>query len=118
MILNNKNIAIKIKRLIFSGITAFFLIFSVSCESSEKAENPKIYETATVVETVETSVEISIAEQNFASADYIANANTKKFHYPTCSSVDLMNEENKIAFVGNRDELIEQGYKPCKRCEP
>ena len=49
---------------------------------------------------------------------YIANTNTKKFHEPTCSSVKDMKEENKWYFTGTRDELIEQGYQPCKRCDP
>lgn len=49
---------------------------------------------------------------------YIANKNTKKFHVPTCSSVGDMAEHNKWYFDGTRDQLIEQGYVPCKRCHP
>ncbi len=51
-------------------------------------------------------------------ADYIANKNSKKFHYPSCESVSDMKEKNKLYFQGTRDELIEQGYEPCKRCNP
>lgn len=50
--------------------------------------------------------------------DYVANTNTGKFHYPSCSSVDDMKEENKMLFNGTRDELISEGYVPCKRCNP
>ncbi len=49
---------------------------------------------------------------------YIANTNTKKFHIPSCSSVTDMKESNKWYFTGTREELIEQGYEPCKRCKP
>lgn len=49
---------------------------------------------------------------------YIANTNTHKFHFPSCSSVDSMKESNKWYFTGTRDELIEMGYEPCKRCNP
>lgn len=49
---------------------------------------------------------------------YIANTNTHKFHYPGCSSVDSMKESNKWYFTGSRDELIDLGYDPCKRCNP
>jgi DNA-entry nuclease len=49
---------------------------------------------------------------------YIANKNTKKFHYPSCSSVNDMKEKNKLYYEGTRDELIQQGYVPCKRCKP
>ncbi len=51
-------------------------------------------------------------------ADYVANTNTGKFHYPSCSSVDDMKEENKMLFNGTRDELVSDGYIPCKRCCP
>lgn len=49
---------------------------------------------------------------------YIANTNTKKFHVPDCSSVKDMKEKNRWDFTGTREELIQQGYQPCKRCNP
>lgn len=49
---------------------------------------------------------------------YILNINTYKFHYPSCSSVEDMKENNKRSFNGTREELIELGYVPCKRCNP
>lgn len=49
---------------------------------------------------------------------YIMNTNTKKFHYPSCSSVKQMSESNKETFSGSRDELINGGYEPCKNCNP
>ena len=50
--------------------------------------------------------------------DYILNTNTKKFHYPSCDSVDDMKDENKEEFYGTRAEAIAQGYDPCGRCKP
>lgn len=44
-----------------------------------------------------------------SQADYILNTNTKKFHYPTCSSVNDMKEKNKQEFFGTRDETIALG---------
>lgn len=49
---------------------------------------------------------------------YIVNTNTGKFHYPSCSSVRQMNEENKWRFSGTADELLQKGYVPCQRCRP
>lgn len=49
---------------------------------------------------------------------YILNTNTHKFHYPSCSSVDQMNESNKQEYTGTRDEVIVMGYDPCGRCHP
>lgn len=50
--------------------------------------------------------------------DYILNTNTRKFHYPSCPSVDQMNESNKKPYTGTRDEIIAMGYDPCGRCLP
>lgn len=49
---------------------------------------------------------------------YIVNTNTRKFHYPSCSSVRQMNEENNWRFSGTADELLQKGYVPCQRCQP
>lgn len=49
---------------------------------------------------------------------YILNTNSKKFHYPSCSSVGSMSNKNKKEFYGTRDEAIDKGYVPCKKCHP
>lgn len=48
---------------------------------------------------------------------YIGNKNSKKFHYPSCSSVTQMKDANKVELHG-RDEAIREGYDPCGRCHP
>ncbi len=64
------------------------------------------------------NVEDEPIHNNDTSASYILNKNTKKFHYPTCSSVDRMKESNKEYYTGSRDELISRGYDPCGNCHP
>ena len=49
---------------------------------------------------------------------YIANKKSMAFHYPACSGAQAMKEENKIVFVGSREELIGKGYHPCQNCNP
>lgn len=49
---------------------------------------------------------------------YILNTNSMKFHSPSCSSIGQMSEKNKQEYTGSRDDLISQGYEPCKRCNP
>ena len=49
---------------------------------------------------------------------YVLNVNTHKFHKPTCSSVKLMKDANKIETNESRDVLINNGYSPCKNCNP
>ena len=58
------------------------------------------------------------AERDEIECDYVANKNTKKFHIPTCSSVEDMKPENRWDFTGTREEVIAMGYVPCKRCNP
>lgn len=53
-----------------------------------------------------------------SQGDYILNANTKKFHRPTCASVKRMSDANKIISTESREALIGQGYEPCKNCNP
>ena len=53
---------------------------------------------------------------NAPTTSYIANKNTKKFHYPYCHSVDQMKEKNKKYLNCTRDQAISQGYSPCGNC--
>ena len=66
---------------------------------------------------VQTSPESS-APQESQEITYVLNTNTMKFHYPTCSSVDDMKEKNKQIYTGSREDVINMGYVPCKRCNP
>lgn len=49
---------------------------------------------------------------------YVLNTNTKKFHYPTCSSAKDIKDTNRDEFTGDRQKLIDDGYAACKRCNP
>lgn len=66
--------------------------------------------------TQSTSSETSVPQEN-QKIQYCANTNSKVFHLPDCSSVKNTKAENKL-FLSDRDELIDLGYTPCKRCEP
>lgn len=50
--------------------------------------------------------------------DYVLNLNTGKFHYPDCSSVEQIKPDNYEAFTGSREEVLAQGFVPCKNCNP
>ena len=82
---------------------------------------PAAVETPAPQPETDTTVQItpeSSAPQESQGITYVLNTNTKKFHYPTCSSVDDMKEKNKQIYTGSRDEVINMGYVPCKRCNP
>lgn len=53
-----------------------------------------------------------------AGADYVLNKNTHKFHYPWCSSASDIKPKNRWDYTGTREEIINMGYQPCKRCNP
>lgn len=52
------------------------------------------------------------------SATYVLNVNSKKFHKSSCGSVDNIKDSNKKVSTDSRDTLINQGYSPCKACNP
>lgn len=70
------------------------------------------------------SEEGSKLSENNTSSDreekytYILNTNSKKFHLENCSGTKRMKKENKEEYTGSREELISQGYEPCKSCNP
>ena len=54
-------------------------------------------------------------QQDTQGLTYILNVKTKKFHVPACSSLPTTNRSDSTL---SRDEIIAQGYVPCKRCNP
>lgn len=50
--------------------------------------------------------------------DYVLNTKSEKFHYPSCKSIEDINQDNMKKFSGTRQELITRGYEPCGRCKP
>lgn len=65
-----------------------------------------------------TKNQTSNENQDDSKYDYILNMNTHKFHLPGCRGVKQMSEANKGKYKGSREEVIEQGYEPCKICNP
>lgn len=82
-------------------------------------DEPETTEPATQPETQPATEPVTEPVKNTpASTHYVVNTNTKKFHYPNCSSVDQMKEKNRWDYTGSREDLIRQNYEPCKRCNP
>lgn len=94
------------------GIAIDYSTGSSSLISSENETDPEPEKTTSV------TTEPNQSEPVDPGTTYILNTNTKKFHYPSCSSVDQMSEKNKKEYTGSREDLINQGYEPCKRCNP
>ena len=50
-----------------------------------------------------------------AAVSYVLNTKTKKFHKITCSYLPTANRKDTDM---SRDEIVAQGYEPCKKCNP
>ena len=79
------------------------------------------------VQTTETSAQTTEAPPETTEAPtveektekaYILNINSKKIHDPTCESVQKMKPSNKKEYMGSLEDLLQQGYVPCKMCKP
>lgn len=69
--------------------------------------------------TGESWTDDSKTEENTEAEDgYVLNTNTHKFHKENCESVRNIAGSNKEVYTGNREDLINMGYEPCKRCKP
>lgn len=104
-IINSKNTSSKTTNASFTNTS-----YSVE----QKKKNIKLDDT-------NTKNEIDKSELNNDDefeCDYILNKSTKKFHHTWCSSVNNMKKSNTKEFTGTRDEVIDMGYVPCKRCNP
>ena len=64
------------------------------------------------------SAAVSSVGQNSTSKTYVLNTNSKKFHYPSCASAKKIADKNRQSYSGDRQNLINDGYSPCKNCNP
>lgn len=94
------------------GAGVYFNVFCYNAQPSVKID----YETGESCLIVKPTEAITNNEK--IETTYILNTSSKKFHYPDCSSVGKMSQKNKKDFSGDRNELISDGYEPCKSCNP
>ena len=52
------------------------------------------------------------------AGSYVLNTNSHKFHLPGCSSVDTISPKNRKDVNESREQIVSEGYAPCKRCNP
>lgn len=97
--------------------------FNVEPSDNWSNGNSEINESAsTQVKQAMTEVTPVVEEEQEASVEasreitYVLNTNSKKFHRTTCDSVNDMAQKNRRDVTLTREEIIEMGYIPCKRC--
>jgi DNA-entry nuclease len=115
---NNKlSLILFITILLITLSLLFTAIFTSTTNTNKQTNNNTNEETTSFLDKLRGDTEDNqeIEENSFS---YIANKNTKKFHYSWCYTIDLMNESNKYYYNGTREEMIDKGYKPCLKCNP
>ena len=113
-------------RKIISILLCVLIIFSV-CGCGGNIQEPKPEkDTPTVILPDETTKqtlngykieEDKIEDKSNQSAEYYANKSTKKFHFSSCTYAKKIKSEN-LYKTNNRSSLVNDGYKPCAKCNP
>ena len=98
-----------------------YFLTVVACDRNGNQKTKEF--TLTVNEAPKPVVEESAAEEPAAqpadnAKDYVVNTNTGKFHRTNCRYVDTIADHNRWDAHIDRQELINQGYEPCKVCKP
>ena len=97
----------------------FFTGSTERIAESTASEAPTVTDAAARAETSDTATaETSAAAVQPVSTGYVCNTSSKKFHLPSCGSVKTISDKNRENYNGSRDDLIAEGYSPCKKCNP
>lgn len=99
----------------------FTLVFSFcSCAKADANQNAQSDTEVTINLPTDDTVNgyrNEKSETPEGEATYCANKGSKVFHRQSCQSVEKMKDQNKY-FTNDKDELLKDGYTPCKNCEP
>ncbi|UCE99298.1 MAG: hypothetical protein JSV82_09070 [Planctomycetota bacterium] len=105
-----KNMPAKITEIVLQQVNLF--IQSYNAAKAQPTQAPDVNDTTTVTKSQTKTVKSEAIQY-----EYIASKNSQVFHGPNCSSARRINPENLVGY-NNRDEAIQAGKRPCKRCKP
>ena len=101
------------------AIILMILVLLTGCyggkTDTESAPKTTVTVTAPVDDTVN-GYKTAVADDNLGNT-YIANKSSKKFHTSSCTYAKKIGENNKRT-SDSRQQLINEGYSPCKNCNP
>lgn len=106
-----ENMPARVTDVVLEQVEAFITAYLVT--------NPKAGEPADVNDIVTHAPKQAkpAAKPIVAEHKYVASKNSKVFHKPECSSAKRIKPKNLIGY-NSRDEAINAGKRPCKRCKP
>lgn len=111
---------------LFVILICFLLISLSACGTANNSSHPDIVVNLPDgnVANGQTSLPDSISKGNVTIGEpdvivdyYVGSSTTKKFHLKDCTWAQKLKNENKVYFSGY-NEFIENGYTPCKTCNP
>ena len=107
----------KVLFVIITFVSAAAMFFLPGCNETFDSESQE--KESAVESTLSDNTDTPCSEKTDTTAvTYILNRHTRKFHFPECYAVELMSERNKVYSTDNRDDILKQGYVPCKKCNP
>ena len=97
--------------------------YKTSAQASTVSQQPEAISENLAVAQTSQQYQPDIPENTDVIADisncnYVLNTNSKKIHYPSCSSVKSMALHNTEYFIGTREQAVARGFSPCGRCKP
>ena len=110
---------------IFALLIAVVVLCSCNQKSIDTTSTPQeiiVFPTGEMADTVngyriESNTNIEDNNEDKYLGNYVANNSTKKFHKASCHyAINL--DKSKITVTDNRQELVNKGYSPCKKCNP
>ncbi len=88
----------------------------------QNVEQPYVNQEVTGTEIQGDNQEKSISDNPVVepeiSVTYVLNMNTGKFHRVSCRYVEEIAIVNRLDSYQTRDEIMAEGYQPCKICKP
>lgn len=90
---------------LFAIFIATLIVAFCSCTPNSVTNDDNISSASSTLAT-------TIIESSTATTTNAPMTNT------ICSSVGDIKPSNRWNYTGNKDELISQGYVPCKKCDP
>ena len=101
------------------------LIFLVACSNDTNSNSRKDIEvflpngqtaTGELPESIDKE-SVTVQKPKPVAKAYIGSKSTKKFHLADCTWAQKIDNDNKVYF-SSYNEFLENGYKPCKSCNP
>lgn len=86
--------------------------------SSSKNRSSKKSHSSARAHSARSSSSSKSGQTTAAKQTYVLNTNTMKFHRPDCHSAKITSSQNKRVVHTTRSHLIQEGYDPCKNCNP